>query len=147
MKNYRKIACVFTIIALFIMGATVSAAEEKPSGTIHLEEEQFMFILGGDSGSGTLDFKGKIHGFTTAGITAGGVGYQKISAAGKVYHLNKVSDFPGTYIVARAGLTVADVGEGGQWLQNSKGVYIHLKTSQEGLALGFGVEGLTITMK
>ena len=146
MKNYRKIACVFTIIALFIMGATVSAAEEKPSGTIHLEEEQFMFILGGDSGSGTLDFKGKIHGFTTAGITAGGVGYQKISAAGKVYHLNKVSDFQGTYVAARAGLTVAG-GEGGEWLQNEKGVYIHLKTSQEGLALGFGVEGLTITMK
>jgi hypothetical protein len=146
MKNYRKMACVFTIIALFLMGATVAAEEKKPSGTIHLEEEQFMFILGGDSGSGTLDFKGKIHGFTTAGITAGGVGYQKISASGDVYHLNKVSDFPGTYVAARAGLAVAE-GKGGEWLQNSKGVYIHLKTSQEGLALGFGVEGLTIMMK
>ncbi len=146
MKNYRKLAFVFTIIALFLMGATVSAAETKPSGTVHIEETQFMFILGGDSGHGTLDFKGKIHGFTTAGITAGGVGYQNISAAGKVYHLNKVSDFPGTYVAARAGLTVAG-GEGGEWLQNEKGVYIHLKTSQQGLALGFGVEGLTITMK
>jgi len=146
MKNYRKLAFVFTIIGLFLMGATVSVAEEKPSGTIHLEEEQFMIILGGDSGSGTLGFKGKVHGFTTEGITAGGVGYQKISASGEVYHLNKVGDFPGTYIVARAGLTVSE-GEGGQWLQNSKGVYIHLKTSQKGLALGVGVEGLTIRMK
>ena len=126
MKNYRKLAFVFTIIALFIIGATVSAEEKKPSGTIHLTEQHFMFILGGDSGSGTLDFKGKIHGFTTAGITAGGVGYQKISAAGKVYHLNKVSDFPGTYVAARAGLTVSG-GEGGEWLQNENGVYITLR--------------------
>ena len=145
MKHYRKMAFVLTIISLFIIGASVAAAEEKPSGTIHFDEEQFMFLLGGDSGQGILNFKGKKYGFTTAGITAGGVGYHKITASGNVYHLNKASDLGGTYFVLRVGLTVAG-GEGGQWLRNSKGVTIHINTTQEGLALGFGVEGLTITM-
>ena len=90
-------------------------------------------------------YYGKIYAFTTSGMTAGGVGYQHLSATGNVYDLNKVSDFPGTYTVLRAGLTVGG-GAGGQWLQNDKGVSIHLTTSQEGLALGMGAEGLTIRM-
>ena len=145
MKHYRKMTCVLTIISLFIIGASVAAAEEKPSGTIHFDEEQFMVLLGGDSGQGILNFKGKKYGFTTAGITAGGIGYHKVSASGKVYRLNKASDLGGTYAVVRVGLTVIE-GGGGQWLRNSNGVHIHIETTQEGLALGFGVEGLTITM-
>ena len=143
MKNYRKLAFVFTIIALLSMGATVGAEEKKPSGTIHYEGEQFMALIGGSSGHGTLDFKGKKYSFNTQGVTAGGAGYQKISVSGNVYDLNDANDFQGTYIVLRAGLAVVE-GQGGLWLQNSQGVYIHVKTKQEGLALGTGLEGVKI---
>ena len=39
MKNYRKMAFVFTIISLFLMGAVVSAEEKKPSGTVTIESD------------------------------------------------------------------------------------------------------------
>jgi hypothetical protein len=104
-----------------------------------------MLILGGDWGKGTLHFKGKAHHFKTKGVTVGGVGFHKVSMTGSVYHLEAVSQFAGTYIVGRAGLTVGG-GIGGQWLENENGVVLHLKTTQEGLALALGAEGLKITM-
>ena len=146
MKNYRKMAFVFTIIAIFLMGAAVSAEDKKPSGTVHFEETQFMFLGGIDTGEGTLTFKGKKYTFSLSGITAGGAGIQHMTASGNVYDLNDVADFPGTYGVMRLGLTVAE-GQGGLWLQNGKGVSMNLTTSQEGIALGTGVEGLVIEMK
>jgi len=146
MKNYRKMAFLFTIIALILMNATVGAEEKKPSGTVHFEETQFMFIGGIDKGEGTLDFKGKKYAFNMSGITAGGAGFQHMTASGNVYDLNDVADFPGLYSVLRVGLTVAE-GQGGLWLQNDKGVSMHVTTSQEGLALGTGLEGVNIEMK
>jgi hypothetical protein len=146
MKNYRKMTLVITIMALFFMGTAVGAEEKKPSGTISYDGEQFMLLIGGSSGHGTLDFKGKKYSFITSGVTAGGAGYQNMHASGNVYDLNDVNDFQGTYIVLRAGLAVVG-GQGGLWLQNSNGVYIHVNTKQEGLALGTGLEGVKILFK
>ncbi len=145
MTHYRNRTIVFTIIALFLIIAGVSAEEKKPSGTIHYEGEHFMAILGGTSGQGTLDYNGKKYTFHTSGITAGGAGYQKLSASGNVYDLNDVKDFEGTYMVLRAGLAVVE-GQGGLWLQNGSGVYINVSTTQEGLALGTGLEGVKVTL-
>ena len=150
MSRYRKFFYMLMIIT-FIMGCASSGKEQKKadvphSGTIHLDEWQFMAILSGDFGHGTLAFNNKVYKFKMRGMGALGYGVQKISGVGKVYHLNDIGDFPGSYSEARAGLTVAK-GVGALYIRNDKGVVIELRTHAEGVALSVGVSGIGIEME
>ena len=150
MISYRKFFYIVMIIA-FLMGCASSAKEQKkaaaePSGTIHLDEWQFMAMIEGDFGHGTLSYNDKIYKFKVRGMGALGYGVQKLSAVGHVYHLNNITDFPGSYSEARAGLTVAK-GVGGFYIRNDKGVVIELRTHAEGVALSVGVTGMTFEME
>jgi len=150
MSNYRKIFYLLVILALIMGcasgGKTQKKAEMQPSGTIHLEEWEFMAILEGDFGHGTLAYNNKIYKFKLKGMGALGYGVQKLSGVGHVYHLNNIFDFPGSYSEARAGLTVAK-GMGALYIRNDKGVVIELRTHAEGVALSVGVSGITIEME
>ena len=150
MSRYRKIFYILMIIA-FIMGCASGGkehqkAEVPPSGTIHFDEWQFMAILSGDFGHGTLDYNNKIYKFKIKGMGALGYGVQKLSAVGHVYHLKDIADFPGGYSEARAGLTVAK-GAGALYIRNDSGVVIEVRTHADGVALSVGVSGITIEME
>ena len=118
----------------------------EPSGTIHLSEWEFMAIVEGDFGHGTLAYNNKIYKFKLKGIGALGYGVQKLSAVGHVYYLNDIADFPGGYSEARAGLTLAK-GVGALYIRNDNGVVIELKTHAEGVALSVGVTGIGVEME
>jgi hypothetical protein len=148
MSKFTK--CVVVLFIIAITSATVATgAEQKPSetpsGTVHFEEWQFMAILAGDWGHGTLGYNGKTYKFKVTGMGAGGYGAQKISATGEVYRLNNIADFPGGYSELRGGITLGK-GVGGLYVSNDKGVVIKLKTHAEGVALSVGVQGITIQM-
>ncbi len=150
MSSYRKIFYVLMIIAL-IMGCASSGKEPKKaevplSGTIHFEEWQFMAILSGEFGHGTLAYDNKVYKFKLKGMGALGYGVQKLSAVGHVYHLNAIADFPGKYSEARAGLTVGK-GIGALYIHNDNGVVIEVKTHADGVALSVGVSGIDIEME
>ena len=156
MKNFTKFAAVLFIIVMVFgcassKSSTSSAtgAEQKPteapSGTIHFDEWNFMALLGGDTGHGTLGYNGKIYKFKVTGMGAGGLGIQKISATGNVYHLKDIADFPGSYSELRAGFSVGE-GVGGLYVHNDKEVVIEVKTHAEGVALSVGVQGITIQL-
>ena len=150
MSRYRKFFYIVMIIA-FIMGCASSGKEPKkaevlPSGTIHFEEWQFMAILSGDFGHGTLAYNNKVYKFKLKGMGALGYGVQKLSAVGHVYHLNNIADFAGSYSEARAGLTVAK-GVGALYIRNDNGVVIEVKTHADGVALSVGVSGIGIEME
>ena len=152
MPNVIRITAILVTIAVVFVGAlskTATGAEKKPmevpSATIHLEEWHVMAMLGGDWGHGTLGFNGKTYKFKAAGMGAGGVGVEKISATGEVYHLKDIADFPGKYSELRAGIDVGK-GAGGYYINNEKGVVIKLKTHGEGVALSIGVEGMTFQL-
>ena len=150
MRCYRKILYILMIIA-FIMGCASSGKEPKkaevpPSGTIHFEEWQFMAILSGGFGHGTLAYNNKVYKFKLTGMGALGYGVQKLSAVGHVHHLNDIADFAGDYSEARAGLTVAK-GVGALYIHNDNGVVIEVKTHADVVALSVGVSGITIEME
>ena len=121
-------------------------AEVQPSGTIHLEEWQFMAILEGDFGHGTLAYNNKIYKFKLKGMGALGYGVQKLSGVGHVYYLKDIADFPGGYSEVRGGLTLAK-GLGALHIRNDKGVVIEMKTHADGVALSVGVTVITIEME
>lgn len=137
----------FSLIVAFVFMASnnVIAGDKEPSGTVVIDETQVMVIIGGSSGGGTLTFDGKSYNFKTGGLKLGIVSIQNVHVTGNVYDLDDVKDFPGTYLQLEAEATLVE-GSGGLWMKNSKGVTLHLKSNNEGVALNLGATGLKITM-
>ncbi len=149
-----------TIISVFFMGiftmspvlAGAPGTDEEPaprvfSGTIEFSSTQIAFIGSAQSGSGTLEFEGMEHDFKIGGLGVGGIGIHTVNAVGVVYNLEKLSDFNGTYGQARMGLTVGKGKSSISLSNNSNDVYIELKSSNKGVALAAGVDGMKITLK
>ncbi|MBW1842607.1 MAG: hypothetical protein JRI75_12585 [Deltaproteobacteria bacterium] len=148
MNIYRRLFWAILLFPMLLTGNAIAADDKTPSGTLVIDETQVMLLIGGDMGGGTLLLGDKSYSFKTAGIKIGGLGIHKIHMTGDVYDLSNVADFPGVYFVAEAGATLGDSGTAAIWLKNSKGVTLHMKTSEaKGIALSVGVEGLKITMK
>jgi hypothetical protein len=73
------------------------------------------------------------------------MGGQKISATGKVYNLNNLSDFSGTYTGISRGLTLIE-GKMHAKLKNGNGVVMYLAGETEGLASSMGGKALQVTL-
>jgi hypothetical protein len=124
------------------------AADEKASGTVTLEKYEVSFIGSIKTGVGELTFQGKKYPFKIGGLGVGGIGVTKINATGEVYRLKNVADFQGVYGGLRAGITVGDKGlTGGIWVENTKGVVMHLVPKRKGLALSLGADGIVIELE
>jgi hypothetical protein len=135
-------------LAFTVAAAFAQAPDGKPlSGTVTVEQVQVAFIASGNIGGGTLTYEGKSHDFRIGGLGIGGIGLSRIDATGKVYGLNKLEDFAGTYGQARYGVVIADASTGELWMQNTKGVVIHLDAKRKGLALSLGIDGIIIDLQ
>ncbi len=128
--------------------ALAGAPKDKPlSGTLTVEQVQVAFIGSANVGGGKLNYKGESHGFKIGGLGIGGFGVSRIDATGEVYGLNKLEDFAGAYGQARYGAVIGDASTGELWLENTKGVVIHLDAKRKGLALSMGVDGIIIDLQ
>jgi hypothetical protein len=140
-KKVLQMSICLVILAL----AGISMAQE-PSGTVTIDEYELAYIFNGTMGGGTLNFQGHTYNFKIGGLGIGGIGASHISASGEVYNLKDVVAFPGTYAQASVGYSATNQGEGHLWLQNQNGVQLHLTTSQQGLGLTAGADGIIINM-
>ena len=155
MLNHRRvIAMAVIVIGLVASSVTVRAqqdpaqqfAGQPPAATVNIDEIQVAYLAMGTLGGGTLHFQGQDYRFKIGGLGVGGVGVDKLTATGEVYGLQNPGDFAGEYLDARIGLAATIKGKGDLWVKNSTGVYMHLKTQLEGLALTLGADALTIKM-
>src|SRR5215470_4657111 len=80
------------------------------------------------------------------GTELGGMGVQKASLHGHVYHLTTVADFAGLYAAAELGFTLAG-GEGGMAMRNEHGVTIYLVSVEEGIKTTIGGAGVEIQLQ
>lgn len=149
MKYVRNMAGPALLATTLLVGSLALAADAKqPSGTVTIEETQFAIILGGSSGGGTLTFQDQQYPFKIGGLTAGvNVGISKMSAAGEVYDLTEISQFPGTYTKLDVGIALGG-GVGGLRLKNENGVIMRLESRTQGLQLNVGsASGITVTLE
>ena len=150
-KNLLAAAAIVAMSLSFAqVGAQETTADGKPkilAGTVHIDETQVAFLVSAKKGGGTVTFEGNSYEFSIGGLGVGGIGVAKYNAVGAVYNMDDISQFPGTFIAARAGATVGDKGGGYVSLSNSKGVIMDLKFSGEGVALSVGVDGMIVSMK
>lgn len=147
MKVFNTFSKLALALTLTLASIAVNAADERPSGTIKITETEVMAVIGGSKGTGTLKLDGTEYEFKISGASVGAsVGVQKLHITGEVYHLSDVVDLAGVYFQVEAGVSLLQ-GASGMWLQNEKGVTLHLKSGDDGVALVLGSGGLKIAME
>jgi hypothetical protein len=134
-----------TILLITACASMTTAPSAPPSATVSIREWSAAYYGSAAAGNGTLYYNGRGHHFTISGLGAGGLGAQKISATGKVYNLNNLSDFSGTYRGVSNGLTLIE-GKLHAKLTNGNGVVLYLAGETEGLASSLGVQAFEVTL-
>jgi hypothetical protein len=156
MKTHSSIRTSFwMVLSLLLLNACSGSvklgpqavAGLTPDGTIDMQEVQVAYLASGGGGSGTLFYQGGAYPFSIGGLGVGGIGASTISAAGEVYKLRSLAQFPGAYVQGRYGFAVGDLSGGDLWLQNDGGVILHLKAKREGLMLSLGGDAIAISMR
>jgi hypothetical protein len=121
---------------------------ERPSGRVIISQTQASLLGSVAWGSGTLAYEGRSHRLRIRGIGIGGIGITRMTAAGDVFNLASLRDFPGVYGQARAGAVAGTAQvQGGIWLQNPAGVRLYLRPEREGVALQVGADGMLIELE
>ena len=145
-KSFLLRAALLGLCLLAAVPEMAVSAAPAPSGRVNLEFGQGGFILSTSGGKGVLTYKGRRYPFAVGSVGFGGIGVSKVAAVGEVYDLNRLEDFAGAYGQARAGYAMGS-GKGVQWLQNTNGVVIKLRTVTKGVSLDLGADGLVIKFK
>jgi hypothetical protein len=112
---------------------------------VRIREWSAAYYAQAEAGKGTLYYHGGQHHFTISGGGVGGSGAQKVSATGKVYNLNRLSDFSGTYHGIARGLTLIE-GKMHAKLTNQNGVTMYLTGQTEGLASSLGAQAFEVQL-
>jgi hypothetical protein len=136
----------FASITLLLIAGCASmtqAPSTPPSATVTVREWSAAYYAQAETGKGTLYYNGQRHHFTISGGGVGGSGAQKVSATGKVYNLNSLSQFSGTYHGVSRGLTLIE-GKMHAKLTNQNGVTMYLAGETEGLASSLGVQAFEV---
>ena len=109
MMRTNRILLSLAMVALLLAAVTPGTAQARyyPVGTISIDMTSGAVGVGFSSGSGVVRFKGKPYSFRIDGLSVGAVGYATINAVGNVYHMSKVSEFPGKYVAVGAGIALA----------------------------------------
>jgi hypothetical protein len=113
---------------------------------VKLQSRSIALGAGVNWGDGVLNYQGKDYPITVSGLSLLDLGVSSVSATGKVYFLNKLSDFAGNYFATQA--TFALAGGGGEIVMaNGNGVFIAVQSEQAGTRLTLGASGVSIKLK
>jgi hypothetical protein len=126
---------------------TRQAAGESPSGYVQMTQIQAAYLGSGNAGSGILRYRGRSYRFNVGGLGVGGIGISKIEAKGEVYGLQRLRDFPGSYVQGRYGIALGNRSTGDLLLRNGNGVIMRLVAKRQGLMLSLGGDAVVIQMK
>jgi hypothetical protein len=139
---------VLTSITILLIAGCASmtqAPSTPPSATVRIQEWSAAYYAQAEAGKGTLYYQGGRHHFAISGGGVGGSGAQKVSATGKVYNLNRLSDFSGTYHGIARGLTLIE-GKMHAKLTNQNAVVMYLAGQTEGLASSLGAQAFEVNL-
>lgn len=114
-----------------------------PSGTVTLTETVAAGVTGG---TGSLTFQGRTYPFRVVGTVIGPGGASRTQAVGKVYRLNRLSDFEGAYSEGTGQAGLATSGKAELWMRNQAGVIMHLTGASEGVVFSLGRDEVVVQL-
>lgn len=121
------------------------APAEQPA-SIEFEIYKAGFIVGVSGGKGTLQFQGRRHALSIAGVSVGATaGISKAELVGEVRNLHHLADIEGTYSAPQAGIALGG-GEKITRLENSKGVVLNVRGKQMGIEVAVDLNGMQISL-
>jgi hypothetical protein len=142
----RLLTAVVALCAMSTLGA-VSPSHAQTTGNVRIEIVSAGFILGLESGRGTLTYRGKQYPLRIGGVSAGAtIGVSKTELIGTASGLRSVSDIEGTYTAGSASLAIAG-GRRTARLQNSKGVVMNLRGRQIGFEFSLDLSGMQVSLR
>src|SRR5215471_20975678 len=144
-NSIKSALTIVTILLLAGCASMTQAPSTTPSGTVRIREWSAAYYAQAETGKGILFYNGGRHHFTISGGGLGGSGAQKVSATGKVYNLNSLSQFSGTYHGVSRGLTLIH-GQMHAKLTNQNGVVMYLAGETEGLASSLGAQAFEVNL-
>jgi hypothetical protein len=138
------------VIGVVVLGSLVAtlaglAAAQGDTGTLKLADGSVALGVGFSWGKGTLTYHGRTYPIKVEGLSVGEVGVTRATAVGTVSHLEKLSDFSGTYVAVGAGAT-AGGGADVAMMRNQHGVVVELTSTTQGAGLKFGTDGIRMTL-
>jgi hypothetical protein len=137
---------ILVLAAALVCVGGMATADDKPSGTVTMESKSVALGIGVSWGDGKLSYKGKTYPFSVKGLSIVDLGVSKVSARGKVFHLDKLEDFSGNFAAAQAGAAVGG-GMSVVALKNQNGVVMELTSTQTGVKFTLAGEGIDIKLK
>ncbi len=141
----RMISAGIAAACILAASFTAAAADQQPDGTIEFSGGTVAAGVGYSWGKGTLRYRGESIPVTLKGLGIASIGAGSIEASGDVYHLGKLTDFPGNYTAASAGAALAG-GGAVTAMENQNGVVIKLRSKTQGLQFNLSVEGVKVTL-
>lgn len=143
MRSIAAAAALFGMLAL----VAPSPSSAQTTGSVRIQIASAGFILGVESGSGTLTFRGKTYPLRIGGVSAGAtIGISRTELVGTVSGLRNVSDIEGTYTAGSASLAIAG-GRRTARLQNSRGVVMNLRGRQVGFEFSLDLSGMEVRLR
>jgi hypothetical protein len=146
MKRVATVVLVMVMAMVVGLSGMVYAQEKKPDATLTLTEGQVAVGIGWSWGKGVLTYQGKEYPFKVKGLSVADVGVTKATSSGKVFRLEKLENFNGTYSGGSAEGTIGG-GKGVTRIQNQNGVILELISTTQGVNLKFAGEGVTFTLE
>jgi len=134
------------MVATVVLAGLAPAFADPPSADIIFSGGGVAAGVGFTWGEGVLHFNGNSYPFAVHGLSVVDVGVANIEGSGEVYNLKQVEDFPGNYIAAGAGATLAGGGEIAV-LENQKGVRITFHSTTQGLKINLSSNGVAVSLK
>ena len=145
-KQLRVSAIVFALLALVAAAAVTPARAQQPSATVQLQLLKGGFIIGLSGGAGVLYFQGQAYPLSIGGISIGAtIGAASADLIGEVYNLYSPYDIQGIYSATRSSYAVAG-GDAAAYLQNTRGVELHLRGKEVGLEFSVDLSGMSISL-
>ena len=154
MTPISRTLCALACALFFLPGAapaedSPSAADQrkaekfKPTGTVSVDATSVVVGIGVSWGNGVLTFQDEDHSFKVSGLSLVGIGGSSISAKGTVFNLEKIEDFPGTWVEVSGDAVLGLASAGGLTMRKGD-VYMTLSGTQKGAKISAGGGGLTI---
>ena len=149
MKRLQGMAAALLLV--LVAGCTSSTTggehtDPRAPGHITVRESQVLRMGASGAGEGTLLFRGWQHTFEVENMVIGAVGRGAVELDGEVWSLENVEDFAGTYHPVKEDF---EAGEGlsGVWLENEKGVRVHVRVVGQDLSIRVDTAGSVVTLK
>jgi len=143
----RATAIGLAALALLLLAMPATPSFAQASGHVQVRFVKAGLLVGGGTGSGVLNYRGRNYPFKVSGLSVGITAGATVGRFdGRASGIRDVGDFVGTYSSVGGGFALVG-GVNGAHLRNEKGVTIVLQGTSVGVEFAANLNKIKISLK